>query len=58
MANVTENSPPSTLVAEVEAFDPDSTANLKFQINWSSSYATKRGQEVHQNLFKGFVHGN
>uniref|UniRef100_A0A1B0ACX3 Cadherin domain-containing protein n=1 Tax=Glossina pallidipes TaxID=7398 RepID=A0A1B0ACX3_GLOPL len=53
MANVTENSPRSTLVAEVEAFDPDSTANLKFQINWSSSYATKRGQEVHQNLFKG-----
>uniref|UniRef100_A0A1B0B2E9 Cadherin domain-containing protein n=1 Tax=Glossina palpalis gambiensis TaxID=67801 RepID=A0A1B0B2E9_9MUSC len=55
MANITENFPSSTLVAEVEAFDPDSTANLKFQINWSSSYATKRGQEVHQNLFKGFV---
>ncbi|KAL9913563.1 cadherin-AgCad1-like [Glossina fuscipes fuscipes] len=53
MANITENFPSSTLVAEVEAFDPDSTANLKFQINWSSSYATKRGQEVHQNLFKG-----
>uniref|UniRef100_A0A1A9WDV3 Cadherin domain-containing protein n=1 Tax=Glossina brevipalpis TaxID=37001 RepID=A0A1A9WDV3_9MUSC len=53
MTNITENSPPSTLVAKLEAYDPDSTANLRFQINWSSSYATKRGQEVHQNLFKG-----
>ncbi|XP_073842493.1 cadherin-AgCad1-like isoform X2 [Musca autumnalis] len=50
--NVTENALPLTLITnKIEARDPDTTANLQFDILWSMSYATKGGQEVSSSLF-------
>ncbi|XP_061386106.1 cadherin-23-like [Musca vetustissima] len=50
--NVTENAQPLTLITnKIEARDPDTMANLQFDIIWSASYATKGGQEVASSLF-------
>ncbi|XP_075148855.1 cadherin-AgCad1-like [Haematobia irritans] len=52
VVNVTENAKPLTLITEkIEARDPDTTANLQFNILWSMSYATKSGQEIDSELF-------
>ncbi|KAM7362387.1 cadherin-AgCad1-like [Cochliomyia hominivorax] len=52
IVNITENSPAFTLITDkIEARDPDTTANLNFEILWSQSYATKSGQEVDKSYF-------
>ncbi|XP_037819620.1 cadherin-23-like [Lucilia sericata] len=54
IVNVTENSPALSLITDkIEARDPDSSANLSFEILWSQSYATKSGQEVDKSYFIG-----
>lgn len=52
IVNITENSAALTLITDkIEARDPDTTANLNFEILWSQSYATKSGQEVDKSYF-------
>lgn len=52
IVNATENSPALLLVTDkIEARDPDTSANLSFEILWSESYATKSGQEVDRIYF-------
>lgn len=52
MVNVTENAMPLTLITTaIEARDPDTTADLKFEILWTSSYATKGGREADKSTF-------
>ncbi|XP_065371260.1 cadherin-23-like [Calliphora vicina] len=54
IVNITENSPALTLITnKIEARDPDSSADLSFEIIWSQSYATKSGQEVDPTYFFG-----
>lgn len=37
------------------ATDPDTTADLEFNINWELSYATKSGQAADQELYEKYV---
>ncbi|XP_075975778.1 cadherin-AgCad1-like [Anticarsia gemmatalis] len=44
---VEENVPEGFLISdEVVATDPDTTAHLRFEIDWASSYATKQGRQT------------
>lgn len=38
---------------EIEAYDPDTTAKLKFTIDWENSYATKPGFIVEPKFYEG-----
>ena len=38
---------------EIEAYDPDTTADLKYTIDWEESYATKPGFIVDPKFYKG-----
>lgn len=38
---------------EIEAFDPDTTAKLKYTIDWQDSYATKPGFIVDPKFYEG-----
>nr|AEL22856.1 CAD protein [Sesamia inferens] len=50
--HVEENVPDGYLITEeVTATDPDTTAELIFEIDWESSYATKQGREAPANEF-------
>ena len=52
--SILENSRSGVVTEEIEAFDPDTTANLKFTIDWAGSYAVKPGfPEVDRKLFEG-----
>lgn len=45
--SIEENSPKGTVITEeIEANDPDTTADLELKILWDDSYATKNGQRV------------
>nr|QFP12818.1 cadherin-related midgut membrane protein [Lymantria xylina] len=45
--HVEENVPEGYLITEeITATDPDTTAELRFEIDWESSYATKQGRET------------
>lgn len=47
-----ENSIAMSLVTnEIQGRDPDSSASLKFTINWDETYATKSGQPTDKNNF-------
>lgn len=61
--HIEENSEPGTLVkievtegSEEDAIligtDPDTTAQLKFSIDWQSSYAVKTGAPVDPEVFE------
>lgn len=41
------------VTSEIEAFDPDTTAKLKYTIDWADSYATKPGFVVERKYFEG-----
>lgn len=41
------------ITRKIEAFDPDTTADLKFSIDWSESYAFKPGFEDDPQFYKG-----
>lgn len=42
-----ENEPVDHMITdEITANDPDTTADLVFEIVWSTSYATKQGRQV------------
>ncbi|CAG4946142.1 unnamed protein product [Colias eurytheme] len=44
---VEENVPQGYVITEnIQATDPDTTADLKFEIVWDTSYATKQGRET------------
>ncbi|XP_068627415.1 cadherin-AgCad1-like [Battus philenor] len=44
---IEENVPVGTeITREIRATDPDSTAELRFEVDWSTSYATKQGRET------------
>ncbi|CAH2040187.1 unnamed protein product, partial [Iphiclides podalirius] len=44
---IEENVPDGTeITREIRATDPDTTAELRFEIDWDSSYATKQGRET------------
>lgn len=52
-----ENVPEGYLVTreslEITATDPDTTADLSFEIVWESSYATKQGRETSPSEYVG-----
>ncbi|CAH2085837.1 unnamed protein product [Euphydryas editha] len=54
---VEENSPKGYRIIqesqEITATDPDTTADLRFEIIWETSYATKQGREANTSLFHG-----
>ncbi|XP_039750968.1 protocadherin-16-like isoform X2 [Pararge aegeria] len=54
---VEENVPEGYLVTreslEITATDPDTTADLRFEIVWNSSYATKQGRETAPSEYVG-----
>lgn len=52
--NMDENEPGGYLVTKdgIIATDPDSSADLRFKINWDQSYATKAGQEAPAHLYE------
>ncbi|CAG4933762.1 unnamed protein product [Parnassius apollo] len=44
---IEENVPEGTeITREIRATDPDTTAELRFEIDWNTSYATKQGRET------------
>lgn len=43
------------ITREIEAYDPDTTADLKFTIDWAESYAAKPGFVVEREFFEGYV---
>ncbi|XP_013167274.1 PREDICTED: cadherin-23-like isoform X1 [Papilio xuthus] len=44
---IEENVPEGTeITREIQATDPDTTAELRFEIDWTTSYATKQGRET------------
>lgn len=49
-----ENEPGGYLVTTegIIATDTDTTAELRFRINWDESYATKAGQEAPKELYE------
>ncbi|KAJ8718831.1 hypothetical protein PYW07_016387 [Mythimna separata] len=54
---VEENVPEGKeITREVTATDPDTTADLVFEIHWDSSYATKQGQETPAIEFHNCIH--
>lgn len=56
---VTENVPEDTEIIKnknlITAEDPDTTANLTFDINWDKSWATKQGVKVDPEFYKGYI---
>lgn len=52
--SIMENRPAGTVItAEIEATDPDTTADLVLQILWDESYATKNGRQVEAADYEG-----
>ena len=53
---VKENVPPGEVVTrEVRATDPDTTADLVFEIDWKDSYATKQGRAAPTSEFHKYA---
>lgn len=53
---IIENLDGGTLVTDgIIATDPDTDADLKFSIDWDTSYATKSGQEANKTLFEKYT---
>lgn len=50
---VTENTREKEITRGIVATDPDTTANLKFTINWEDSYASKPGFVVDPKFYEG-----
>lgn len=51
--NITENSPGNVLITSmIVATDPDTTADLYFEINWNDTYATKSGQDAPKDTYE------
>ncbi|XP_050349459.1 protocadherin Fat 3-like [Nymphalis io] len=53
--NVPEGFPITQGSQEIIATDPDTSADLRFEIIWNTSYATKQGRETHSSQFYGCV---
>ncbi|NP_001037682.1 cadherin-like membrane protein precursor [Bombyx mori] len=54
--NVEENVPEGYIItSEIRATDPDTTAELRFEIDWTTSYATKQGREANPIEFHNCV---
>lgn len=52
--SIRENVRDQVITDEIEAFDPDTTAKLKYSINWADSYASKPGFDpVERRFFEG-----
>lgn len=51
--SVQENVRLEVITSEIEAYDPDTTADLKFTIDWKESYAAKPGFVVEREFFEG-----
>lgn len=51
--SIRENVRDQEITRNIEAFDPDTTAQLKFRIDWSDSYATKPGIVVDPKFYEG-----
>jgi hypothetical protein len=51
--SIRENTKEGIVTQEIEAFDPDTDAKLKFSIDWSESWAEKPGREVQRKFFEG-----
>ncbi|XP_052759577.1 LOW QUALITY PROTEIN: cadherin-23-like [Galleria mellonella] len=55
--HVEENVPEGyEISSEIHASDPDTTAELVFEIDWESSYATKQGRETDPAEYHGCVY--
>ncbi|XP_026330204.1 protocadherin Fat 4-like [Hyposmocoma kahamanoa] len=54
--NVEENVPEGyEITRNITATDPDTTAHLRFEINWNTSYATKQGRDTPAVEYHGCV---
>lgn len=53
MLSILENTKEAVVTNEIEAFDPDTTADLVFSIDWSESRAEKPGKVVNRKFFEG-----
>lgn len=51
---ILENTKEALITDEIEAFDPDTTADLIFSIDWSKSRAEKPGKVVDRKFFEGW----
>ncbi|XP_053698518.1 cadherin-23-like [Sabethes cyaneus] len=57
--HIAENSQPNTVImvdeidAEIIGTDPDSTAELRFSIDWQKSYGVKGGLQISPDVFEG-----
>jgi hypothetical protein len=51
--SILENTREGIITSDIEAFDPDTSASLKFKIDWEDSYATKPGFNVERKYFDG-----
>nr|AAM21151.1 cadherin [Manduca sexta] len=53
---VEENVPDGHVITqELRATDPDTTADLRFEINWDTSFATKQGRQANPDEFRNCV---
>ncbi|XP_072929388.1 cadherin-AgCad1-like [Epargyreus clarus] len=53
---VEENVPEGYVITrDIRATDPDTTAELRFEIDWATSYATKQGRETNPIEYHGCV---